>query len=113
MKCKPFNNWVFILFILFNFCVYEGIQEDSNELLNGYKEKAEAAGLENVQTFVEIGSPKVVITGTIADKVNADLIVCGATGHNAIERFLMGSVSAAIVRTARCDVLVIRTETGE
>lgn len=93
--------------------VYESIQADATELLNTYKAKAQEAGLENVETLVELGSPKVVIAGKIAEKVNADLIVCGATGRNAVERLLMGSVSQAIVRGAKCDVLVIRTETGE
>jgi nucleotide-binding universal stress UspA family protein len=41
--------------------------------------------------------------------VKADLIMCGATGHTPVERYLIGSVSQAIVRSAQCDVLVIRT----
>jgi len=39
--------------------------------------------------------------------VEADLIICGGTGHNAVERFLIVSVSEAIVRSAKCDVLVV------
>ena len=49
------------------------------------------------------------VTKEIAKSVNADLIICGATGHPPIERFLIGSVSEAIVRTAKFDVLVVRT----
>ncbi|RKJ47427.1 universal stress protein, partial [Butyricicoccus sp. 1XD8-22] len=45
----------------------------------------------------------------LSNVVEADLIVCGATGLNAVERFLIGSVSEAIVRSAKCDVLVVRT----
>ena len=37
--------------------------------------------------------------------------MCGSTGLNAVERFIIGSVSEAIVRHAECDVLVVRTET--
>ena len=55
------------------------------------------------------GSPKTVITKEIAKSVEADLIICGATGHTPVERYLIGSVSEAIVRSAKCDVLVIRT----
>ena len=36
--------------------------------------------------------------------------MCGASGLNAVERFMIGSVSEAIVRHASCDVLVVRTE---
>lgn len=84
-------------------------QRQAEELLNGYKTQAEAEGIENVQVIVENGSPRSIITKEIAGKVTADLIICGAKGLNAVERFLIGSVSEAIVRSAKCDVLVIRT----
>jgi nucleotide-binding universal stress UspA family protein len=87
----------------------ERVQQESEELLNGYKAQAESEGIENVKVLIEYGSPKSIITKEIASLVEADLILCGATGLNEIERFIMGSVSEAIVRTAKCDVLVIRT----
>ncbi|WP_317971105.1 universal stress protein [Sporosarcina oncorhynchi] len=40
--------------------------------------------------------------------MQADLIICGAIGLNAVERFIFGSVSENIVCSAKCDVLVIR-----
>jgi nucleotide-binding universal stress UspA family protein len=89
--------------------IVDRAQQKSEELLNGYKAQAEAEGIKNVKTLVEYGSPKRLITKEIASLVEADLILCGATGLNAVERFIMGSVSEAIVRTAKCDVLVIRT----
>lgn len=46
----------------------------------------------------------------IAPEVGADLIMSGTSGLNAVERFIVGSVSEAIVRHAPCDVLVVRTE---
>lgn len=66
-------------------------------------------GIEKVKIIVQNGSPRSMITKEIANKVTADLIICGATGLNTVERFLIGSVSEAIVRSANCDVLVIRT----
>jgi nucleotide-binding universal stress UspA family protein len=89
--------------------IFDRAQQLSEELLKGYKDQAEAEGVENVKVVIEYGSPKVIITKDIANKVEADLIICGATGVNAVERFLIGSVSGSIVRTANCDVLVIRT----
>ncbi|WP_249870051.1 universal stress protein [Oceanobacillus saliphilus] len=89
--------------------VAERIQRDSEELLDGYKVQAVADGIENVQVLVEHGSPRSIITREISKKVSADLIICGATGIGAVQRFLIGSVSEAIVRSAECDVLVIRT----
>lgn len=82
----------------------------SEELLARYKEEAQAAGVENVNIIIEYGVPKVAIPKELAPKLNIDVIICGATGLNAAERFIMGSVSERIVRTAKCDVLVVRRD---
>ena len=71
------------------------------------------AGVTDVDYVIEFGSPKVRIPKDIAKKNNCDLIICGATGLNAVERFFIGSVSEHITRYAPCDVLVIRTEKEE
>lgn len=89
--------------------IAERAQKFAEELLTGYKAEAEKAGLQNVNVVVEYGSPKTMISKDLATKLSADLIICGATGLNAVERFLIGSVSENIVRTAKCDVLVVRT----
>ncbi|MGP4067473.1 Nucleotide-binding universal stress protein, UspA family [Halobacillus alkaliphilus] len=82
----------------------------ATDLLNDYKSKAEKAGVTNVEIVVEYGSPKIKIAKDVAPKHNADLIICGATGLNAMERFFIGSVSEHITRYATCDVLVVRPE---
>jgi nucleotide-binding universal stress UspA family protein len=90
--------------------VTERSEEYAKELLNGYQQQALAAGLNDVVIDIEFGSPKVKIAKDVAQKYKADLIVCGATGLNAVERLLIGSVSEHITRYAKCDVLVVRTE---
>lgn len=87
----------------------EDVKKKSLKILDRYKARANALRVENVTLIIEFGSPKTIITKEIAKSVNADLIICGATGHPPMERFLIGSVSEAIVRTAKCDVLVVRT----
>lgn len=82
----------------------------AKELLEEYKHLAEEAGVNKVHVVVEYGSPKVRIPKDLAKKNAIDLIICGATGLNAVERFLIGSVSEHITRYAPCDVLVIRTD---
>lgn len=82
----------------------------ANDLLEKYKTEAIASGITNVITEVEYGSPKVKIPRDIAKKHTIDLIVCGATGLNAVERFLIGSVSEGIVRHSSCDVIIVRTD---
>lgn len=85
-------------------------QTFAEDLLEGYKKEAAAAGVEKINIVVDYGSPKTMISRELAAKVEADLIICGATGLNTVERFLIGSVSEHIVRSAKCDVLVVRTE---
>jgi len=83
-------------------------EKHAEELLQRYAEEAEKAGIKNYVQCLEFGSPKVKITKDIVKEYDADLIICGATGVNAVERFLIGSVSENITRHATCDVLVVR-----
>jgi nucleotide-binding universal stress UspA family protein len=48
-----------------------------------------------------------------AEAIDADLIVMGAHGRNALEHVLLGSVTKAVVRTASCPVLTVRPEAFE
>ncbi|WP_010303766.1 universal stress protein [Kurthia senegalensis] len=88
--------------------IQERAKEFAEEKLAEYKAAAEKEGVV-AESLIEYGSPKTMITREVSKKTEADLIVCGATGLNAVERFLIGSVSANIVRSAKCDVLVVRT----
>lgn len=83
---------------------------EMGELMDKYKTKAEAAGVETVNAIVEFGVAKSVIPGEIAERTGADLIICGATGMTGAERMIIGSVSQSIVRYAKCDTLVVRAE---
>src|SRR5690625_3359992 len=71
----------------------ERAEKYGKEILEEYVERAKKAGIEKVSTSLEYGSPKVIIAKEIAQEVEADLIVAGATGMNAVERFLIGSVT--------------------
>lgn len=84
----------------------------ANELTEKYKAEAAEAGIKDLTIEIEIGNPKVKIAKDMAKKHQADLIICGATGLNAIERFMLGSVTEHITRYAKCDVLVVRTDKG-
>ena len=46
----------------------------------------------------------------VAAELHADLIVMGAKGLGAIDRFLIGSVSTRVVQHANCSVLVVRSQ---
>jgi nucleotide-binding universal stress UspA family protein len=53
------------------------------------------------------GSPKEVILEE-AEKWEADLIVVGCHGYGNVKRFLLGSVSQAVVLHAPCSVEIVR-----
>lgn len=93
--------------------IAERADKFASELLENYQKTAVNAGVKDVDFVIEFGSPKVRIPKDLAKKNSIDLIVCGATGLNAVERFFIGSVSEHITRYAPCDVLVIRTEKNE
>lgn len=83
-------------------------KEYVKEFMTEYLEDVAEAGIKDYDKLIEYGSPRVKIAKDIAKRVEADLVICGATGLNAVERFLIGSVSESIVRYAPCDVLVVR-----
>lgn len=93
--------------------IAEQDQKFAEKLLGEYKKEALSSGIGNVNIVVDYGSPKAMISKDIAQRIHADLIICGATGLNAVERFLIGSVSEHIVRSAKCDVLVVRTDRAQ
>jgi nucleotide-binding universal stress UspA family protein len=60
-----------------------------------------------VTTAVKEGDPKSEIID-LASSWHADLIVMGSHGKKGINRFLLGSVSDAVVRHAHCSVELVR-----
>jgi nucleotide-binding universal stress UspA family protein len=85
----------------------------AENVLADYQAKAVAAGVPETNIVIEVGSPKTLLPVELVRRFNIDLIICGATGANSAERIFMGSVSERIVRAAKCDVLVVRTEEKE
>jgi nucleotide-binding universal stress UspA family protein len=57
---------------------------------------------------IETGDPKTTIIDHAA-KWRAELIVLGSYGLRGLSRFLMGSISDAVVRHADCSVQVVRS----
>ena len=58
------------------------------------------------------GSPRPTILDE-AESWGADLIVLGSHGYGALKRFLLGSVSQAVVSHAKCSVEVVRCPAAE
>lgn len=99
-----------------------------DELERAAREHAEAVEHAVVLKLATSLDPAVKVTGNIlpgsprsiileeADRWKADLIVVGSHGYGAWHRFLLGSVSQAVVSHAKCSVEVVRIRnhgTGE
>ncbi|MFY0521262.1 universal stress protein [Lysinibacillus sp. UGB7] len=82
----------------------EKLKEENLIKIEKIKNEAQTAGVTNVEVVVETGSPK----GILTQLPDVDLIVCGATGLNQLEKMVLGSVAERIVRLAKCDVLIVR-----
>jgi nucleotide-binding universal stress UspA family protein len=68
--------------------------------------RLEVTGL-RASTRIEMADPKRFIVAEAADW-EADCIFLGARGHSRLERFTLGSVSAAVAARAGCTVEVVR-----
>lgn len=88
--------------------VYQ-LTQDAEHYLDSLKERAAKAGLDDVAIHIRFGNPKTVIATDFPHDHQTDLILIGATGLNAVERMLVGSVTEYVNRTAPCDVLTIKT----
>ncbi|MBC2100141.1 universal stress protein [Listeria booriae] len=92
---------------------YDGVleqlaTEEATARLAEYKELAEKAEVTSVIPFLEVGNPKTLLARDIPAEFDADVLICGATGLNRIEKIVLGSVSAYVLQHAICDVLVVR-----
>ena len=85
---------------------YKELDEQATKILADGKKIAEDAGV-TVKAEVLHGSPKQVIAVEYPENHDVDLIVMGKSGTDAIDRLLVGSTTAAVVRNALTNVLVI------
>src|ERR1700693_2026773 len=85
---------------------FESQKQNAEGLVLKAAELLRARGLKGVATL-EVGDPKSKILD-VAEEWRADLIVVGSHGRRGFERFLMGSVSDAVARHAKCSVQIVR-----
>lgn len=86
------------------------IVRQTKVMIDRYESLARERGVQDIETIIDYGSPKVMIAKEIAVEHKSDLIMIGATGLNAVERLFIGSVSEYVIRHAPCDVTVVRTD---
>jgi nucleotide-binding universal stress UspA family protein len=86
--------------------VWEAEKHQAEALVATVADELRANGFK-VSTVVEEGDPKSKIIDEAA-RWGADLIIVGSHGRKGLERFLLGGVSDAVARHARCSVEIVR-----
>lgn len=81
-------------------------QQWAEHRLAEWAARPEAAGLE-IRTLLRAGVPHREIVAVVRAE-QADLVVLGTHGRGGLERFLLGSVTDRVIRTAPCPVLAVR-----
>jgi hypothetical protein len=69
------------------------------------------ASVKRIALHVRLGKADVEIA-QLASDLDADMVVVGSHSHTALERLLLGSVSASLVQNAPCPVLVCRPKSA-
>lgn len=89
---------------------YLGIEDIEGQLIEEARvalgKLGEQLGVAKANLFVEVGPTKSKIQ-SVAEEINADLVICGSHGRHGLS-LLLGSTANAILHGAKCDVLVVR-----
>ena len=84
------------------------LHEAASKRLMEWRSKVRAEGL-NAEQTVSAQSPFVEIPA-LADEIRADLIVMGTRGLSGLKHVLLGSVAERTIRSAKCPVLVVKSD---
>jgi nucleotide-binding universal stress UspA family protein len=85
------------------------LTERANEIVSTATETAEAASLDAIESETESGVPSKKIRNYIEENA-IDLAVLGTHGKTDFSRYMMGGVSAKIVRTSPVPVMWVREQ---
>lgn len=91
--------------------VHGALMQEGRDATDAVSERAEQAGLEQVETSVLTGTPYRAILDYV-DENDVDLVVVGTHGRHGLDRYLLGSVTERIVRTSPVPVLTVRMSSG-
>lgn len=90
--------------------IYQMTQDSGNYLVSLKKWAKDKFNFDKVDYHIRYGSPKRIISYDFIKDHHNDLIIMGATGLNAVERMLMGSVTEYVNQHAMADILIVRTD---
>jgi nucleotide-binding universal stress UspA family protein len=87
--------------------------EEANTALQGFGATGENAPHNRLLTVLLHGENPASKILEYAEKHEADLIVMGTHGRRGFRRFIAGSVTEQVVRSAKCPVLTVGEQTGQ
>jgi nucleotide-binding universal stress UspA family protein len=102
------SDWSFVL-------VHPGASDGYMDVVCGHYRDVQNAALERIgdgpkaEAILEQGEPAAAIT---ASAVDLDLLVIGSRGYGPVRRTLLGAVSAEVMRTSPCPVVVVPRGAG-
>jgi nucleotide-binding universal stress UspA family protein len=93
-----------------NMAMTEQIIEDQQETSETFLHKLAGQLPEGIPTevFMREGTPAETIVAA-ANEWQANLIILGTHGRSGLERLVVGSTAEAVIRSAQCPVLAVRT----
>jgi len=86
------------------------LRAEASRQLAAVEARAKAAG-QPITVRIETGIPSQVVQ-TVAQNIEADLLVVGTHGRTGLEHVLIGSTAERVVRMAPCPVLAVKVEKG-
>lgn len=93
--------------------ITEMLKEEGKQAIEKIGEMAKTSAIEpkcgetlKVTSKTTEGSPAEAILKTIEEE-DVDLVVMGTSGKHGLDRFLLGSVTEKVVRSAKCPVLAV------
>ncbi|KRL64543.1 universal stress family protein [Lentilactobacillus diolivorans DSM 14421] len=92
--------------------MYDDQKAMANKIIDEAKKYVEAQGVK-YETSVDIGNPKNIIAHIYPGQHDIDLIVIGKSGVDALNRLLIGSTTAYVVRNATRKVLVVNAKDSD
>ena len=86
--------------------IEERLREIGTDAIEDIRERADEAGI-TIETAIEDGTPHRAILEYV-DDAGIDCIVMGTHGRSGLDRYLLGSVTERVVRSAEIPVLTVR-----
>lgn len=90
---------------------YDALETEAGEVVETAADRARSGGVDEIIETVEHGTSIPAAIRSYADETEIDCIVMGTHGRTGLDRYLLGSVTEAVVRSADQPVLIVPQET--